>query len=302
MNRRHFLKRATGLSLGLAAAGISLPMDVKAKAVTPITGWVADGYLNQCIRQNILQIKSEFTHLRLGETHCHSLFSDGNYSVSNLMHRASYLGLDFLIITEHHIPKIYDLDRSLLSFRKRAKVYEEWDDPKLNPIQVYPAIEISTQQGHLILVFPEEYLKSNHYQDIRLLLEVYDSKFPQMADAAEIIRTLGGVSIIPHPEIDRGYPFGAKISFIREHLLGLVDAIEDISTGHGYEKNFGEQLNLASIGSSDDHFNILIGTTATAYDSRFYPDFISAVRAKETQAIKVENSLHPFIAASRLVF
>ena len=300
-NRRQFLKQATGFTIGLAFTSTALPYELKAEVIAPVTRWVSDGYLNKRIRQRILQIKSQNPHLRLGETHCHSTFSDGNYSIEDLIRRSSYLGLDFLLITEHQIPKIYPLDRSLLSFQKRLKVYNEWNNTKIPPIRLYPAIETSTQQGHLIVVFPEQYLKQNLYNDLRLTMKPYDSKFCKMDEMAKIARILGGVTLIPHPEIERNYPFGAKISFVQKYLLGLVDGIEDISTGHCYEENFAEKLNIASIGSSDDHFNMLIGTTVTVYDSRHHPDFLSAVRAKETQAVKIDDSLRPFLSAGRLL-
>ena len=80
-----------------------------------------------------------------------------------------------------------------------------------------------------------------------------------------------------------------------------MDAIEDISTGHGYDENYSDELGIASIGSSDDHFNLIIGTTVTAYDSTRHKDFISAVRARETQAINIDDSLRELIAAVRIV-
>ena len=83
--------------------------------------------------------------------------------------------------------------------------------------------------------------------------------------------------------------------------MGVVDAIEDISTGHGYHKNYSEELGLASIGSSDDHFNFIIGTAVTVYDSAEHKDFISAVQARATKAVKVESSLDQLIVAGHAI-
>ena len=122
-----------------------------------------------------------------------------------------------------------------------------------------------------------------------------------MEEAAKMVKPFGGVSIIPHPEIQRSYPFGVPISFVKQNLTGLADAIEDISTGHGFDENYSEDLGMASIGSSDDHFNLIIGTTATGYDSQRHKDFLSAVKARETQAIKVNDSLDDFMGMARMV-
>ena len=42
-----------------------------------------------------------------------------------------------------------------------------------------------------------------------------------------------------------------------------------------------------------------MGTAVTAYDSSLHSDLISAVKAKQTEAIIVENSLQPLLAAAR---
>ena len=88
---------------------------------------------------------------------------------------------------------------------------------------------------------------------------------------------------------------------MKDNPIGLVDGVEDISTAHGYQKDYLRELGLASIGSSDDHFNLLVGTAVTAYDGSLHSDLISAVKAKQTEAIIVENSLQPLLAAARQV-
>tara|TARA_B100000686_G_C16802828_1_gene987396 strand:- start:5699 stop:6607 length:909 start_codon:yes stop_codon:yes gene_type:complete len=301
MNRRDFLKQILGFSISLAIGGVALPTRVKGAVVAPITKLTANAFINETIRQRITDIKTKHPSWKLGETHCHSLFSDGNFNVSDLIHRSSRLGLDFLVITEHQIPKLYNLNCSLRSFTNRSKIIDEWNEKENEPIKLYPGIETSTQQGHMISVFPEDFLQIKNHNDIKSLYGPFDILPPQMELAAKHARLLNGVTIIPHPEIQRRYPFGAKVSFIRKHLTGLVDAIEDISSGHGYETNHSKQLNLASIGSSDDHFNLFIGTTVTSYDSKRHSNLLSAIRAKETTAIKIDNSLQPLVSAGRII-
>ena len=152
------------------------------------------------------------------------------------------------------------------------------------------------------MVFPEEISKPGRRREMVQLFSPLDNRMVSMEKAALLAKPLDGISIIPHPNINRyKHPFGASTSFIKDHLLGLVDAIEDISTGHGYNKTYSNDLGLASIGSSDDHFNFIIGTTVTAYDSAKHKDFISAVQARATKAIKIEDSLDDFIMAGRTI-
>ncbi len=301
MNRRSFLKSFAGLSLAMAGAQLAIPTVAKCKMIAPATDLVGKTFLDQRIKNDISRLKKEKPYLRIGETHCHSLFSDGTYSVDKIMARAARLGLDFLVITEHVQPRMYPLERTLESIKERARCCREWSHPGLEPIDVYPAFEVSTLQGHLILVTDQAYLKPGNLRDLRTQFSPLDHKMISMEDIAKMVQPFGGISIIAHPEKNRAYPFGVSIDFAKQHLTGLVDGIEDISTGHGYEENYSEELGMASIGSSDDHFNLIIGTTVTGYDSRKHNNLLSAVKARDTQAIKVNDSLDDILGMARLV-
>jgi len=301
MNRRGFLKSIAGFSIALAGAQLAIPITAKCKMLAPVTDLVGKVFLDQRIKDNIAQLKRDKPYLKVGETHCHSVFSDGTYSIDKILSRSAKLGLDFLVITEHVQPHQYPLEYTLASIKERARCCDEWNHPGLEPIDVYPGFEVSTLQGHLILVMDQEYLKPKNLSEIKTQFSPMDHEMLSMEASAKMVQPFGGVSIIPHPEIKRAYPFGVPISFARQNLTGLVDAIEDVSTGHGYEESYSEELGLASIGSSDDHFNLIIGTTVTGYDSRKHNNFLSAVKARETQAIKVNDSLDDILGMARLV-
>ncbi len=301
MNRRTFLKSIAGLSFGLAGAQLALPMSAKCKMVAPVTTLFGKTFLDQRIKEGIARLKQGNPHLKIGETHCHSIYSDGTYPVDQIMGRAANLGLDFLVITEHVQPGLFPLKNTLASIKERERCCAEWSHPGLDPIDVYPGFEVSTLQGHLILVMDRVYMKPKNRRELVTQFSSLDQKMISMEDAAKRVQPLGGVSIIVHPERKRAYPFGVSIPFARQNLTGLVDAIEDISTGHSYEENYSEELGMASIGSSDDHFNLLIGTTVTGYDSRKHKNLLSAVKAHATQAIKVNDSLDDFLGMARLL-
>jgi predicted metal-dependent phosphoesterase TrpH len=302
MNRRSFLKSIAGFSIAAAGAQLAIPISAKCKMVAPITELVGKTFLDRRIQDGIYEVKRANPYLKIGETHCHSIFSDGTYSVDKIMARSAKLGLDFLVITEHVQPGKFPLEKTLESIKERNRCCEEWSHPGLKPIEVYPGFEVSTSQGHLILVMDQDYLKPKNLREIKTQFSVFDKKYISMEDCAKMVKPFGGVSIIAHPERTRTtHPFGVSIPFAQQNLTGLVDAIEDISTGHSYEENYSEELGMASIGSSDDHFNLIIGTTVTGYDSRKHKNLLSAIQARDTQAIKVNDSLDDLLGTARLV-
>ncbi len=302
LNRRSFLKFISGTTLGLLGAHLTIPYQTKAKMVTPVSGLIGNSFLNKKIKNNITKFKIKNPNMKLGETHCHSLHSDGHYSVEEIAFRAANVGLDFLLITEHLIPGQIPLRKTLESFYDRWQVTKVLNEQGLGHLKLYPAFELSTEQGHLILAMSEDWLHPKYQNDLINNFSVFDKKYHTAEQASLMIQSLGGVSIVPHPNIERkDYPFGIKVSFIQKHLLGAVNAIEDISTGHGYEENYSEQLNIASIGSSDDHFNFIIGSTVTGYDSTKHSDLISAIQENDTRAIKIDDSLDMVFSAARTI-
>ena len=272
----------------------------KSQMVKPFADFTARYFLDSKIRKNITHLKNEQPDLILGETHCHSTFSDGTHSVQNIFKRAAFLGLDYVVITDHLIPGKFLIETIVTSLKEQATCINEWDEAT-KPVKAYPAFEISTMDGHLILILDPEYLSLEKVSDISLQFSNFDYQFASMLDLIPRIEPFGGISIIPHPEKKRAHPFGAPIKWVRENLIGLVDGIEDISSGHGYQESYSQELGLASIGSSDDHFNLLMGTAVTAYDGNIHSDLISAVKSRQTKAISVENSLQHLLTIARRV-
>jgi hypothetical protein len=60
-------------------------------------------------------------------------------------------------------------------------------------------------------------------------------------------------------------PYGASIKRVKDNLICLLDGVENISAGYGYEEAYILEFGLASIGSSDDYFNLLMGTITAQY-------------------------------------
>ena len=270
----------------------------KRKFAKPFADFTGRYFLDARIHKGITCLKSTNPDLIMGETHCHSTFSDGQYCVEDILRRASRLQLDYVVITDHLLPRKYLIKSIFKSWKKQAQYIDEWD--QLNdPIKIYPALEMSALEGHLILIFDQKYLSPKKFSDISLQFSEFDDQFFSMLEIIPRIGSFGGISIVPHPNKKRAYPFGASIEWVKENLIGLADGIEDVSSGHGYQENYSEKLGLAAIGSSDDHFNLLTGTAITAYNGSLHNNLINAVKAKETHAIMVDNSLQPLLKLAR---
>ncbi len=301
MKRRDFLKIAAGGALALGVANTALPYPTKSKLISPFTKVLDETFYNRLLKTKIARFKKENPNLKLGDTHCHSVFSDGNFTVQEILSRCQLLGLDFIVITEHWTPRRYPLSDSMDSFAERQRLLDSRHFKRNKPFKVYPGFEISTRQGHLILVFPEEYLKPAKRREIQLQFTPHEKDWDDLEVFGRLIKKFGGISIIPHPNIVQSFPFGVPTSFIKYYLSGLVDGVEDINSGHGYFTDYSGQLNLASIGASDDHFNLTIGSGLTAFDSTLYKDFLTAVKHRGTRAVKIDDSLAPYIQAARVL-
>ena len=302
MERRTFLKKVAGYSLGIACGGLALPQRAKCEVVKPFAELFSNNYLDDAIRKKIIEIKRENPNLALGDVHCHSYFSDGSYSVNDLMHRAASLGLDFLVITEHLTPQYYKHDCCVESIVEQQKVYYKWNYKDLKPPAIYPAVEVSTREGHLIAVFPKEYYKPKYLREIKEYFKHFYYYEAPVESVAKLIRKMNGASIIAHPNIKRSHPFGISSAYAKKYLTGLVDGIEDISTGHGYQRDYSNETGLASIGASDDHLNILMGTSLTQFDSMDKKDIIEAIRGRATQAVRTTEMLDPLFNPTKLFF
>ena len=292
---RKFIKKE---QLYIYPNDISPWCDKKRQLAKPFADFMGRCFLDAKIHKSIAHLKRKDPDLIIGETHCHSTYSDGQHSIQSILHRASLLGLDYVIITDHFLPGKYLIKSVIDSLKEQVRCINEWNLPS-DPVQIYPAFEISTLEGHLVVIFSPEYLSPKKIFDIALQFSDLNYQFASMLDIISRIAPFGGISIVAHPNKERAYPFGAPIRWIKENLIGLVDGIEDISSGHGYQENYSRGLGLASIGSSDDHFNLLMGTAVTAYNGNIHSDLISAVRSRQTKAISVDDSLQPLLAVAR---
>ena len=118
----------------------------------PLTDLIDRYFLNTKIRKNIATLKNEDPNIIIGETHCHSTYSDGLHSIQSIISRATFLGLDYVAITDHLLPGKYTIESTIKSLEEQFLYINKWYHP-IEPIKIYPAFEVSTLEGHLILIF-----------------------------------------------------------------------------------------------------------------------------------------------------
>ena len=79
----------------------------KQKFAKPFADFTGRYFLDARIYKGITRLKSANPDLIIGETHCHSTFSDGQHCVEDILRRASRLQLDYVVITDHLLPRKY---------------------------------------------------------------------------------------------------------------------------------------------------------------------------------------------------
>ena len=179
------------------------------------------------------------------DLHIHSNYSpDSGLDVDDILRKAVKKGLDGIAICDH--------DTLTGSFHARKRVIE------LNlPLLVLSAVEVSTNQGHLIVLGVTEEIPSG-----------LDAK-----ETIKIAKKIGGVVIAAHP---------FKIRSIG-NVEGLeVDAIETFNSRCIFGENkkaeqMAIELNIPQVGGSDSHMLATIGSGYTEIEAQ--PDEISVLNA-----------------------
>lgn len=204
---------------------------------------------------NTSEEKTRYVRMLTGDLHVHTNFSrDGESSVEEVIARADTVGLDVIAITDHDT-----VDGAREALRQQSRVI------------VIPGIEVSTRQGHLIVLGVTEAI-------------------PPGMDVIETIslaRSRGGVVILPHPF--HMWRHGVARRF--REALTEVDAIEVFNSryivGSANRKaaRAARRLGKPCVGGSDAHNARFIGFGRTLIDAPRDGDAIlSAIRSGRTAA------------------
>ncbi|MBN1194782.1 MAG: PHP domain-containing protein [Methanomicrobiaceae archaeon] len=190
------------------------------------------------------------------DLHIHTSFSrDGESTVEEVLAQAARVGLDAVAITDH----------DTVEGARYALTLE-------TPVTVIPGIEVSTRQGHLIV------------------LGVLDPVPPgrDFAETVRIAREMGGVLILPHPYHQWRHGVALKVS----SAISLVDAVEAFNsryiTGSANRRAAREArlANVPCVGGSDAHNARFVGFGLTLVDAEGTgaDAVLAAIRAGKTYA------------------
>ena len=179
------------------------------------------------------------------DPHIHSTYSsDSTASPRDIVKKAKSIGLDAIAVADHNTIK------GALATMEEAK--------KIDNFVVIPAMEISSNKGHIVALGIKEDVKKGLSPE----------------ETVEKVRELGGIAIAAHPFVS--YREG-----LCDHVKELdIDAIETLNSRYvfGYSnwraKNLAEKRKIPEIGASDAHFLGAIGSCVTELDADMSPESI----------------------------
>jgi predicted metal-dependent phosphoesterase TrpH len=215
------------------------------------------------------------------DLHIHTIYStDGTASVHEALESAVRAGLDVIAITDH------DEVRGSLEARAISNEYG---------VKVIPGAEVSTSEGHLVVLFIERNIPAGM----------------SLIDTLIAVREMGGVAIAAHPN----HPMPNSITLqsivkaldhpqAREALQGIE--VYNMNPSHSpfnqRSQKAAATLPLAQIASSDAHIASMIGAAVTHFEGSSVRDLRRAIQRRATQPEQVnhESPLRIFIRWLRL--
>ncbi len=168
------------------------------------------------------------------DPHIHSIYSsDSRMAPKDIIKYSRKIGLDAIAIADHN---------SIKGALCGIEYSRDLDD-----FIVVPAMEVSTNKGHIVALGIKEEIESYMAPEYTI----------------ETIRDMGGIAIAPHPFVR-----------YREGLCDVikdldVDAVETLNSRYvfGYSnwraKKLAEEKGIPQIGASDAHFLGAIGSCVT---------------------------------------
>jgi predicted metal-dependent phosphoesterase TrpH len=184
------------------------------------------------------------------DLHVHSNYSkDGESSIEEILRKAEEEGLDAIAITDH----------DSVDGAKHALTIP-------SAVLVIPGIEVSTKQGHLLVLGVTEIIPAG--------LDVVDT--------VNIARRMGALLILPHPY----HIWRHGVARRKKVGMSVVDAVESFNSryivGSANHKaaRIAKRLGKPCVGGSDAHNAKFVGFGRTYVDAeKNVPAILDAIRA-----------------------
>jgi predicted metal-dependent phosphoesterase TrpH len=184
------------------------------------------------------------------DLHIHSNYSkDGESSVEEILRKAEEEGLDAIAITDHD---------SVDGAKKALSIP--------SAVLVIPGIEVSTKQGHLLVLGVTEIIPAG--------LDVVAT--------VNIARRMGALAILPHPY----HVWRHGVARRKKAGMHIVDAVEAFNSryivGSANQKaaRIAKRLGKPCVGGSDAHNAKFVGFGRTYVDAeKNVPAILEAIRA-----------------------
>lgn len=208
----------------------------------------------------------------LADLHIHTVYSpDGTGTVRAVLRRAAEVGLDVIAITDH-----YGI-RAALEGVDLAAAYG---------LHVIPGVEVSTAEGHLLVLFIRRVPPSGL----------------SLNDTLRWVRDEGGLCIAPHP----GGKSRQSLSFLaleralnEPQIAPVLVGIEVFNAGIAHLKQnhaalaMARRLPLAPVSNSDAHLVRMIGAAATYFPGRTPQELREALVNHHTEAAVMQSGSRP---------